>query len=460
MSSASSATIAAIATPPGEGGIGIIRLSGPRALETTDKFIAKDKNSLQPRQAHLTSFVLPDENNPLDQGLVLYFPGPDSYTGEDVVELNCHGSPVLLDTLLSAILEEPEIRLAEPGEFTRRAFENNRLDLAQADAVGELISARSKSALKSAARQLEGELSRLVNDLRETLIYCQSRVEASLDFSDQDSVDPIPYNTLEDELTATATEIKKLIEEGRRGTLISSGVHTPIVGKPNAGKSSLFNRLVQTNRSIVTSQPGTTRDILKDQLNLQGIPFELHDTAGLTRTEQEIESIGIERTQNAIKNADLVILVFDQSTPLTGEDQRVTEMVKEKNYIAVLNKNDCESRVTPENIKRSLGINIEHQISARTGKGIKKLKNSMSQSVMSGTTTFENPLVTQQRHLQALKKSLEFIEQALQGIEERKDEVLLAEDLRQAAEEAGMITGAITTEDLLDEIFQNFCIGK
>ncbi len=460
MSATNPETIAAISTPPGSGGIGIIRLSGPGALKIANKIVDKNIEDISPRKAHLCSFFRPGEEKPLDRGLLLYFPEPHSYTGEDIVELNCHGSPLLLDTLLESLLEETEIRLAEPGEFTRRAFENNRLDLAQAGAVGELISARSEAALKSAARQLEGELSETVNKLRETLIFCCSRLEASLDFSDQDTVDPVPYEQLENKLTGTVNDIEKLIEEGRQGTLISRGVHTPIVGKPNAGKSSLFNRLVQTDRSIVTARPGTTRDILKDQINLRGIPFQLHDTAGLTETEEEIESLGIERTQQAIKKADLVIIVFDGSAPLTAEDSRVVNMVKNSQYIPVLNKSDLPTRVSTDNIKRSLGIEIKHQISARTGSGIKELKETLVKQITGGKTRFENPLVTNQRHLQALKNSLEFIKKTLEGIKKNKDEVLLAEDLRHAADEVGKITGTITTEDLLDEIFENFCIGK
>ncbi len=460
MSAETSETIAAIATPPGTGGIGIIRISGPRALEVTNKIIDRDTAQLTARKAHLCSFFQPGEEKPLDRGLFLYFPAPNSYTGEDTVELNCHGSPLLLDTLLEAIVDEAEVRLAEPGEFTRRAFENNRLDLAQADAVGELISARSEAALKSAARQLEGELSESVNKLRETLIFCQSRLEASLDFSDQDTVDPVPYNELEEKLKRATEKINKLIEEGRQGSLISRGVHTPIVGKPNAGKSSLFNRLVQSDRSIVTSRPGTTRDILKDQVNLEGIPFQLHDTAGLTETEEKIENLGIERTQEAIKKADLILLVFDGSKPLTAEDRRAVDIVQDSQFIPVLNKKDLPADITPENIKRSLGVEVNHQISAENGEGIENLKTSLVEKITGGETMIENPLVTNRRHLQALKNSLQFIEKALAGINNRKEEVLLAEDLRRAAEEIGKITGEITTEDLLDEIFENFCIGK
>jgi len=290
-------TIAAVATPSGEGGIGVIRVSGPATLEAVQPIAAKDVEHLDPRKATLVKLHPKNEDNTLDRGILTYFPSPNSYTGEDVLEISCHGSPLLLRTLLQELLTHDVVRMAKPGEFTRRAFEHDKLDLAQADAVASLISARSEAALRSSARQLEGELSAQMNQLRENLLYCQSRIEAGLDFGDQESVGDIPFDEIEQRLLDTSETLDQLIQSGQRGKLIEQGCNTSIVGRPNVGKSSLMNTLLRNDRAIVTPQPGTTRDVISDQIVIDGIPFKLHDTAGIRPNPETIESEGIERSK-------------------------------------------------------------------------------------------------------------------------------------------------------------------
>ena len=452
-------TIAAIATPPGEGGIGMIRLSGPNAPESASILSKTTIRENEPRQATLLSLKRPDDNQPIDQGLVTFFPSPHSYTGEDVVEISGHGSPLLLQALLETLINQPETRLAEPGEFTRRAFENNKLDLAQADAVASLISARSESALRASARQLRGELSDAVNELRETLVFCQSRIEAGLDFGDQETVGKIPYGEIKQRLNETRDQLVQLIDSGKSGTLLEQGVSTAIIGRPNVGKSSLMNRLLKEERAIVTQQPGTTRDVVRDQVVIDGIPFRLHDTAGIRQNPETIEAEGIRRSKETLETADLILFLFDRSKSLEENDRRIYELTNSIPTLIIGNKNDLKTKIRKKEEKNYFG-EPDLYISAKTGEGLETLQHEMVTRVRHGDTTVEDPLVTRTRHLEILKKTKKQLERAINGIKQNRDPSLIADDLREASTHAGKITGEITTDDLLDEIFHEFCIGK
>ncbi len=460
MTSETEDTIAAIATAGGQAGVGIIRISGPEALPAAKTVISDDTLAPKPRRATLCDFKSTDADQIMDRGLVIYFPGPNSYTGEDVLELNCHGSPLLLDTLLADILTNNDVRLAEPGEFTRRAFSNNKIDLAQADAVAGLISARSRAALKAEARQLNGELSCLVSQLRETLIYCRSRLEATLDFDEHDQIGDLPASKLKSKLQQVLSEIEKLIQEGQTGKLLSDGCYTAIVGKPNVGKSSLFNSLLARQRAIVTTQPGTTRDVLRDQLVVEGIPFLLHDTAGIRNATDQVETIGVERSEKAIHEAELVIFLLDQSRPLNEEDDYIKKLASNKNHLTVINKTDLDLNFSEKDLEKRYGIEPDCRICAHNGKGLEELKKLMLDRVRKTDIRVESPLITKQRHINQLEIASKAIEAALEGLDENRDTVLIAEDLREASEATARITGTITTDDILDEIFSNFCIGK
>lgn len=453
-------TIAAIATPPGEGGVGIIRISGPETLSVSEANLTEDPSEFQPRRATLTGFKKADEPTVLDRGIATYFPKPNSYTGEEVLELSCHGSPLLLRTLLEDILDRTAVRMAEPGEFTRRAFENGKLDLAQADAVASLISARSEAAMRSSARQLEGELSEVVQDLRESLIHCRSRIEAGLDFSDQDSVGDIPFEDIKNRLQDVAHRLEELIEEGRRGELLEQGCRTALVGRPNVGKSSLLNELLKSERAIVTSQPGTTRDVITDQIEINGIPFQLHDTAGIHEEPDEIEAEGVRRSKSVLEDSDLVLFLLDGSEALTEADRQIADLIRNTPFLTVVNKTDLEGVLTEEGIRNTLDLEPDCYVSAKTGEGLDRLKDEMTSRLLGDEVTLEDPLVTQTRHVQALKDSLESLRRALEGIDSNRDPTLVASDLREASEASARITGEITTDDLLDRIFSSFCIGK
>lgn len=453
-------TIAAIATPPGEGGIGVLRLSGPDAEEALDSLLGTPLEDPEPRRAYLRPLGRPDEKDSLDQGLVTVFPAPRSYTGEDVVEISCHGSPLLLQTLLDGLLDVRGVRLAEPGEFTRRAFENGKLDLAQADAVASLIAARSEAALKASARQLEGELSEAVDSLRETLVWARSRVEATLDFGDQESVGKLPREELDERLEEVQEDLTELIQQGQRGTLLEQGCRTVIVGRPNVGKSSLLNRLLQSDRAIVTEQPGTTRDVVSDRVELEGIPFQLQDTAGIRTDPDRVEAEGIRRSEQALQEADLVLFMVDHSQPLSDEDRAIHGRLDGQTSLLVSNKHDLDERLSPETLREAFDRPVDCRISALTGKGLDELKTAMVRAVTGGEATIGDPLVTQTRHLRALKECLENLRRAREGLTEQRDAVMVAQDLRDAGDELGAITGAITTDELLDRIFSTFCIGK
>ncbi|MFB6346592.1 MAG: tRNA uridine-5-carboxymethylaminomethyl(34) synthesis GTPase MnmE [bacterium] len=453
-------TIAAIATPAGEGGVGMIRVSGPDTLSAGQPNLTEDSFELKPRHSTLCGFKQQNSNDILDRGLVTYYPEPDSYTGEDVLELACHGSPLLLQTLLEDLTSRDSVRLAEPGEFTRRAFENGKLDLAQADAVASLISARSEAALRSSARQLEGELSQVVEDLRDTLIYCRSRIEAGLDFSDEDSVGAIPFDDIEDRLRNVQSRIEDLIAEGQRGQLLEQGCRTALVGRPNVGKSSLMNQLLRSDRAIVTSQPGTTRDVITDQIDINGIPFQLHDTAGIHDEPDEIEAEGVRRSKSTLEDADLILFMLNGHDGLTDADRNIAELIQGFPTITVVNKNDLEQTLSDRHVQDTLELEPDCRISARTGEGLEELKQLMTTRLMGDEVTIENPLVTQTRHVQALEDCLENLNRALKGIDQDLDPTLIAQDLHEASDASARITGQITTDDLLDRIFSTFCIGK
>lgn len=453
-------TIAAIATPPGEGGIGVIRLSGPDCLNAVEQISSTKIHELTPRKATLLELHHPDTSEPLDEGLATYFPSPRSYTGEQVVELSCHGSPLLLQTLLNDLIRQENVRMAEPGEFTRRAFENDKMDLAQADAVASLISARSEAALRASARQLKGELSETVSDLRETLVYCQSRVEAGLDFGDEEDVGDIPYEEIKNQVMDTAERIETLVEHGEHGTLLEQGCRATIIGRPNVGKSSLLNKLLRESRAIVTETPGTTRDVISDQIVINGIPFKLHDTAGIRPNPESIEAEGIKRSKQALSRSDLVLFLIDQTEPIREADREIFQLIDDRPHLLVINKIDLEAEISKDDIEKDLEAEVDGKISAKTGEGLDTLRNLMANAIEQGDVTVENPLVTQTRHLDILRKTRRQLKRAIEGIESGRDPTLIAEDLRDASDHAGKITGDITTDDLLDEIFSSFCIGK
>lgn len=451
-----SETIVAQATPPGRGGVGILRISGQHVVDVAQAVLGKVPKA---RYADYLAFKDVD-NSVLDQGIALYFPGPNSFTGEDVLELQGHGGPVILDLLLKRILHIPHVRIARPGEFSERAFLNEKLDLAQAEAIADLIDASSEQAARSAVNSLQGFFSQRIHQLVEALTHLRIYVEAAIDFPDEE-IDFLSDGKIEAQLNDVITHLQAVRTEARQGSLLREGMKVVIAGRPNAGKSSLLNALAGREAAIVTDIAGTTRDVLREHIHIDGMPLHIIDTAGLREASDEVERIGIERAWQEIEQADCVLLMVDGTT--TDEvDPRIiwpdfmSRLPDFLPVIVVRNKSD----ITGE----TLGINPTDQytvihLSARTGAGVDALRSYLKQR-MGFTAGTEGGFLARRRHLQALETA---IYHTLQG----KDQLvstyfgeLLAEELRLAQQALSEITGEFSSDDLLGRIFSSFCIGK
>ena len=444
--------IVAIATPYGESAIGIVRLSGKGVLEVVKKFF-KTKGEIKPRYAHFGKFY-DEKGEELDEGILIYYKAPHSYTGEDMVELNLHGNPRILQKAVETFLKAG-VRLAEPGEFTKRAFLNGKLDLTQAEAVAELISAKTELARKVALKQLHGELSKYIRPLRDTLLELLAYIEADIEFAEED----IPTLTKEQiigMLEKVIESIEELLKTAKTGKFIREGIKLAIVGKPNVGKSSLFNALLKEERAIVTDIEGTTRDYIEEVLQIKGIPVRLIDTAGIRETEDIVEKIGVERSKKKIEEADLILFVIDGSRELTEEDLKIYEDIREKERILVVNKTDLGVRADLEIFKGESII----KISALKGEGLEELSEEILKKVgvhLDGSVNIYVSL----RHENLLKKAKRVLEKLKEEYREKdiSPEIAML-DLREASDYLGEILGEITTEDVLGKIFSTFCIGK
>lgn len=440
--------IAAIATAPGRGGIGVVRISGPDLTDLATLFGNREADA---RVARFTRFK--DANGGLiDEGLVLYFPAPHSFTGEDVIELQGHGGPVVMQLLLARCLELGA-RLAEPGEFTRRAFLNGKLDLAQAESVADLIEASTAAAARSAVRSLSGGFSKEVQGLCERLIDLRMLVEATLDFPDED-VDFLIEARAFERIEIVAAELRAILDRARQGSLLRNGLHVVLVGQPNVGKSSLLNRLAGIDRAIVTDIAGTTRDALRETIQIEGIPLHIIDTAGLRETSDEVEKIGIARTWQEIERADVVVRLVDVRAGLTEADADIdARLPAGVERITVFNKVDLLER-QPERVEGDRGVSL--YLSAKADQGVDLLRVELLR-VAGWHRHGEDVILARERHLVALREALARVEAAL---ENRHALELIAEELRLAQDAVNEITGEFTPDDLLGVIFSRFCIGK
>ncbi|MBI3810243.1 MAG: tRNA uridine-5-carboxymethylaminomethyl(34) synthesis GTPase MnmE [Nitrospirae bacterium] len=455
-------TICAIATPPCEGGIGIIRVSGEKALDIASRVFAgsggRTVRDYQTHTLHHGELRAPDGKR-IDEVLVAVMKAPRSYTCEDVVEFHCHGGPLILRLGMEALFLSGA-RLAEPGEFSKRAFLNGRLDLAQAEAVMDLISARTEAGLRVALEQLRGALSEELGRLREGLVRLLVEVEAGIDFSDED-ITFISAQGLANGVTVVRDRITQLIRTAEEGRIVREGVTAVLVGRPNVGKSSLMNALAKADRAIVTPIPGTTRDVLEEFVNVRGIPVRLLDTAGLRETVDVVEREGVRRSHDALARAELVLAVLDGSEPLDDEDRRLLDLARGKEAILVVNKSDLPPRLEPRHLK---GLTEENRIvwtSATASAGLEELRDAIRDAVLKqGLEPSEGVLITHLRHRGALERAQASLEQVQLSVERCMAAEFVAVDLRAAVNAIGEIIGETTTDDILGRIFKEFCIGK
>lgn len=456
-------TIAAISTPIGEGGIGIVRMSGPEAHAILQKLFVKGKpaniqypisNIQRPNYLLYGHIIDPETSEVIDEVLVSYMKAPRTYTRQDVAEINCHGGIAPLRRTLELCLRQGA-RLASPGEFTLRAFINGRIDLAQAEAVLDIVRAKTEAGLRVAVGQLEGRLSEQVRSVRRRLVDVLAYLEATIDFEE----DEIPEQDIAPDLEEVRRQLEKLLAHADRGIIYRQGIRTAIVGRPNVGKSSLLNALLRTSRAIVTPIPGTTRDTLEETLNLQGIPLVLVDTAGIVaETEDVIEQLGIERSRSALAQADLALLVVDGSEPLTEADRQIAGLAAGKTAILVVNKIDLPRAVGDFDI---LTEATQVEISALTGEGLEELEGAIVEVVFSGQVlASDEPLVSSPRHKDILKRALDHLASAREAHAGGMPADFVAIDLTSAVNALGEITGETVTEDLLETIFSEFCVGK
>lgn len=454
-------TICAIATALGEGGIAIIRVSGDKALDIVSKIFKsysgqdiKTMKSYTMKYGHIYDI---DNEELIDEVIISFMKGPKSFTAEDTVEINCHGGVVSTNKVLEAVIKAGA-RLAEPGEFTKRAFLNGRIDLSQAEAVMDIIKAKTDLAMKSALMQSTGHLSTQINKQREYMLNILALVEFAVDFTEDDEeVDPsIPLKVAES-LEKSIGEMKTLLRGADEGKLIREGLSLAIVGKPNVGKSSLLNALLREKRAIVTDIAGTTRDVIEEYINLDGIPVKVIDTAGIRETEDVVEKIGVEKSKEKLKEADLVLLVLDTSRELDQEDRDIIESVKDKKCILILNKIDLEWKIE-EDILDSFENVIK--ISAKEEIGLDELKQTIKNLFFNGKIDAESLIISNSRHKQALYRALENAESALVRVKNNEYLDLISIYVTASLRALGEITGSELEEDLVNKIFSDFCVGK
>ena len=469
-------TICAIATPPGEGGIGVVRVSGPRALDLASHVVhlrsGASLHTLRPRMMALADVCSRSMGAPIsiasdaharsfiDEALVVVMRRPHSFTGEDVVEVQCHGGPVVLDQLCRALMSAGA-RLAAPGEFTKRAFLNGRLDLAQAEAVLDTIRAKTERSLAIAQSQRRGELSQEVEAMRSVLVVALAHIEAALDFAEED-ITFVQQEELIRLLAGAATRLRQLVRSGEEGRMWREGAAVAILGRPNVGKSSLMNALLKTDRAIVTPVPGTTRDLLEEVVSLDGVPVRLFDTAGIRSTDDPVEAEGIRRSHLAWEEADLALILLDGSQPLSEGDRTVLARQEAARALLVINKCDLPRRLMKEELARACPTSAGViNISAKMQVGLEGLREAIRVRLTPDRLEAQDSvLVTNLRHAAALGRALQGVEQARGSVEAGRAGELVAMDLRIAADALGEITGVITTDEILERIFSEFCIGK
>jgi tRNA modification GTPase len=477
-------TICAISTAPGESAIGIVRLTGKRALNIADKIFipkgggkpsrfkdrsihygwivdnSKRKTKREKLKKKKTKRIPKQIQGIIDEVLLTVMHAPKTYTRQNIVEINCHGGVLVLKKILELVLKNGA-RLAEPGEFTKRAFLKGRIDLIQAEAVLDVVRAKTERGLEAALGQLKGELSKKIIEIRNILIEILANLEASFDFS-QEEIETLDRKKIARRLEVTKRSIEELIESAESGRIFREGVMTVICGKPNVGKSSLMNAFLKEDKVIVTPIAGTTRDVIEDIINIEGIPIRIVDTAGIIEPRDLVEREGVMRSKKCLSEADLILFMLDNSRPLSREDFQIINGIEEKPVIVIINKIDLKTKLNLEKIRDFLKNKKIIKICAIKEKGMPELEGSIKEYILGGKARLDNEsiLVTNLRHKRELEEGLEYIDIAIKNLEEGKGEELIAEDIKEALKFMGQMTGEVTPDEILDKIFEEFCIGK
>lgn len=454
-------TITAISTPTGEGAIAIVRLSGPEAISIAAAlFQGKNLNNVDSHTIHYGKIIDPKTNEQAEEVMVSVMRAPKTFTREDIVEVNCHGGMVAVNRVLEIVLSKGA-RLAEPGEFTKRAFLHGRIDLSQAEAVMDLIRAKTDKAMSVALKQMDGRLSGLIQQLRQELLETVAHVEVNIDYPEYDDVEEMSHDMLREKTKEVHTEIEKLLEVAKQGKILREGLATAIIGRPNVGKSSLMNTLVQENKAIVTEVPGTTRDTIEEYVNVRGVPLRLIDTAGIRDTEDIVEKIGVERSRQVLKESDLILFVLNYNEILTAEDRNLFEAIQGLEYIVIINKTDLPQKLNLEIVHELAGDSPIVTTSLIVEEGINELESAIAQTFFSGEIdTGDLTYVSNVRHIQLLKQAAQALEDAMDSLDIAMPLDIIQIDVTRTWELLGEIIGDTASDGLIDQLFSQFCLGK
>ncbi|MGZ1527785.1 tRNA uridine-5-carboxymethylaminomethyl(34) synthesis GTPase MnmE [Staphylococcus argenteus] len=455
-------TITSISTPMGEGAIGIVRLSGPQAVEIADK-LYKGKHLLKDVPSHTINYghiIDPDTKEVVEEVMVSVLRAPKTFTREDIIEINCHGGILTINRVLELTMTHGA-RIAEPGEFTKRAFLNGRIDLSQAEAIMDFIRSKTDRASKVAMNQIEGRLSDLIKKQRQSILEILAQVEVNIDYPEYDDVEDATTEFLLEQSKEIKQEINRLLDTGAQGKIMREGLSTVIVGKPNVGKSSMLNNLIQDNKAIVTEVAGTTRDVLEEYVNVRGVPLRLVDTAGIRETEDIVEKIGVERSRKALSQADLILFVLNNNEALTQEDYTLYEVVKNEDVIVIVNKMDLEQNINIDEVKEMIGTTPLIQTSMLKQEGIDELEIQIRDLFFGGEVQNQDmTYVSNSRHISLLKQARQTIQDAIDAAESGVPMDMVQIDLTRTWEILGEIIGETASDELIDQLFSQFCLGK
>lgn len=456
-------TIAAISTPPGEGGIGIVRISGEEALEIADRVYQMGRKTLSDQQSHTIHYgqvINPRTDEQIDEVMVTVMRAPKTYTREDIVEINTHGGVMATNKVLQTVLHNGA-RLAEPGEFTKRAFLNGRIDLSQAEAVMDVIRAKTDRAMHMAVTQLDGNLSNLIKNLRQEILQTLAQVEVNIDYPEYDDVEEMTSQLLIEKAKQVKAQVEALLETASQGKILREGLATAIIGRPNVGKSSLLNELLKEEKAIVTEIAGTTRDVIEEYVSVKGVPLRLIDTAGIRETEDIVEKIGVERSRKALNEADLVLLVFNQSEPLTQEDKVLIQATEEHHRLIILNKMDLKNELDLTELQALVDPESIVGTSIVTQEGLNDLESKIADLFFSGNTGERDATyVSNVRHIALLNNAVDALNEVIEGIEMDMPVDLVQIDMTRAWDLLGEITGDSVQDELITQLFSQFCLGK